>query len=83
MSDESSDSPIQQALRTELSWTHYRLLIKVDGKEARNYYMKEAAEQNWNTRNLERQINSLNEAAKKQKINRKDLREEKMLPTES
>jgi predicted nuclease of restriction endonuclease-like (RecB) superfamily len=46
-------------LRSELSWTHYRLLLKVENEAARKYYMNEAAEQNWNTRNLERQINSL------------------------
>jgi predicted nuclease of restriction endonuclease-like (RecB) superfamily len=47
------------ALRRELSWTHYRLLIRVEDEAARNYYMNEAAEQNWSTRTLERQINSL------------------------
>jgi len=47
------------AVRGELSWTHYRLLLKVDKEEARQFYMKEAAEGNWSTRTLERQINSL------------------------
>jgi len=46
------------ALRDELSWTHYRLLLKVDNDEAREYYMQEAIAQNWSTRALERQINS-------------------------
>ena len=46
-------------LLRELSWTHYRLLIRVENETARNYYMNEAVEQNWSTRNLERQINSL------------------------
>lgn len=58
--DESSSSSIRAALPSELSWTHYRLLIKVENEEARKYYMHEAAEQNWSTRILERQINSLN-----------------------
>jgi hypothetical protein len=31
------------AVRGELSWTHYRLLLKVDKEEARQFYMKEAA----------------------------------------
>jgi len=57
--DESSVSTIQEVLSPELSWTHYRLLIKVENEEARKYYMNEAAEQNWSTRILERQINSL------------------------
>ncbi|MEB0260513.1 PDDEXK nuclease domain-containing protein [Mucilaginibacter sp. 10I4] len=54
-----SANSILHALRTELSWTHYRLLMRVEDEAARNYYMNEAAEQNWSTRVLERQINSL------------------------
>jgi predicted nuclease of restriction endonuclease-like (RecB) superfamily len=46
------------ALRGELSWTHYRLLLKVENPEARAFYETEAAEGNWSTRELERQINS-------------------------
>lgn len=53
------DTSIPRAMRTELSWTHYRLLMRVEDEAARNYYMNEAAEQNWSTRVLERQINSL------------------------
>ena len=51
--------PIRDALRHELSWTHYRLLLRVDSPEARQWYVKEAATQNWSTRALERQIGSL------------------------
>jgi len=47
------------ALRGELSWTHYRLLLKVENEAARTFYMEEATVGNWNTRTLERQINSL------------------------
>jgi hypothetical protein len=47
------------ALRDELSWTHYRLLLKVGRPEARAFYEQEAAEQNWSTRELERQISSM------------------------
>jgi predicted nuclease of restriction endonuclease-like (RecB) superfamily len=50
---------IRDALRPELTWTHYRLLLRVENDKARDYYLKEAAEQNWSTRALERQINSL------------------------
>ncbi|GBD89046.1 hypothetical protein BMS3Abin03_02990 [bacterium BMS3Abin03] len=45
-------------LRTELSWTHYRLLLKVKNDKARFWYMNEAADNGWSTRILERQINS-------------------------
>lgn len=51
--------PIWDALRSELSWTHYRLLLRVDDVRAREWYMHEAAGQNWSTRALERQIGTL------------------------
>ncbi len=51
--------PILSALRRELTWTHYKSLIRVENETARAWYLKEAAEQNWSTRVLERQINSL------------------------
>jgi predicted nuclease of restriction endonuclease-like (RecB) superfamily len=51
--------PNWNALRSELSWTHYRLLLRVDSAEARQWYVEEAAAQNWSTRALERQIGSL------------------------
>jgi predicted nuclease of restriction endonuclease-like (RecB) superfamily len=46
------------ALRHELSWTHYRLLIKVENEKARQFYLAECVKSNWSTRQLERQINS-------------------------
>ena len=49
---------IHHALRDELSWTHYRLLFKVEKEKARLWYMNEAVKENWSTRALERQINS-------------------------
>jgi predicted nuclease of restriction endonuclease-like (RecB) superfamily len=51
--------PKSHALRGELSWTHYRLLLKVERSAAREWYEAEAADQHWSTRQLERQINSL------------------------
>ncbi len=47
------------ALRGELSWTHYRTLLKIDKEDIRNFYMIECINNNWSTRELERQINSL------------------------
>ena len=46
----------RDVLRPELSWTHYRLLLRVEDSAARAYYAKEAAEQGWGTRHLERNI---------------------------
>lgn len=51
--------PKSDALRHELSWTHYRLLLKVEEENARDFYMKEAVENNWSTRTLNRQIGNL------------------------
>jgi len=48
--------PMCDALRHELSWTHYRTLLRVENDNARHWYMNEAATQNWSTRALERQI---------------------------
>lgn len=42
-----------------LSWTHYRLLLKVENDQARAFYETEAAKNRWSSRHLERQINSL------------------------
>ena len=47
------------ALRDELSWTHYRLLLKIKNEKARQFYMQEAIDCNWSTRSLERQIHKL------------------------
>jgi predicted nuclease of restriction endonuclease-like (RecB) superfamily len=46
------------ALRRELSWTHYRLLLKVESDAKREFYETEAIAGHWSTRELERQINS-------------------------
>lgn len=51
--------PIRDALRHELSWTHYRLLLRVENPDARAFYEAEAVNARWSTRELERQINSL------------------------
>ena len=51
--------PNGYALRSELSWTHYRLLMRVENENAREFYMQEAVKSQWSTRQLERQINSL------------------------
>lgn len=40
----------------ELSWSHLRLIMRVDSSRAIEYYCKEAREQNWSVRQLERNI---------------------------
>ena len=51
--------PIRDTLRLELSWSHYRSLLKVENPKAREWYVKEAIIQNWSTRALDRQISTL------------------------
>ncbi len=51
--------PIRDALRTELSWTHYRTLIRIENEQARQWYLNESIEQAWSARALERQIGVL------------------------
>ena len=46
-------------IRPELSWTHYRLLLKVERPDAQKFYLEECINSTWSTRELERQINSL------------------------
>lgn len=50
--------PKWNAVRSELTWTHYKILLKVYNDQARAYYMQSAVGQNWDTRTLERQINT-------------------------
>jgi predicted nuclease of restriction endonuclease-like (RecB) superfamily len=50
--------PIPHTLCAELSWSHYRLLMRIDNEDRREFYLKECAECNWSVRQLERQINS-------------------------
>lgn len=50
--------PKWNAVRSELSWTHYRLLMRIKEDEKREYYMQECINCAWSSRQLERQINS-------------------------
>jgi len=42
----------------DLSWSHYRLLLKLENVEAINFYIEESKKANWSVRELSRQINS-------------------------
>lgn len=46
-------------INPSLSWMHYRVLLKVDRREARDFYEIEAVRNGWSARQLERQVNSL------------------------
>jgi predicted nuclease of restriction endonuclease-like (RecB) superfamily len=51
--------PIRDAVRHELSWTHYRCLSRIEDSKAREWYSEEAMTQNWSARALERQVGVL------------------------
>ena len=51
--------PNTNALRSQLTWTHYRLLLSVENEQARKWYMDEAIASAWSSRQLERQISTL------------------------
>jgi predicted nuclease of restriction endonuclease-like (RecB) superfamily len=54
-----SQSWVPGQLHPNLSWTHYRTLLRVNKPEARAFYEIEAIKNNWGARELERQICSL------------------------
>ena len=51
--------PIANTLCSQLSWSHYRLLMRVSDEKARNFYTEEAVKSGWSVRQLERQINTM------------------------
>jgi predicted nuclease of restriction endonuclease-like (RecB) superfamily len=50
--------PIVSALRTQLNWSQYKMLISIEDSSKREYYELEAVKNSWTGRELERQINS-------------------------
>ncbi|MCX8489537.1 MAG: PDDEXK nuclease domain-containing protein, partial [Cyclobacteriaceae bacterium] len=50
--------PIWDTVRPELSWSHYRLIIRIENKEIRQFYITETITQHWSTRKLDRNIST-------------------------
>jgi predicted nuclease of restriction endonuclease-like (RecB) superfamily len=50
--------PNASALRTEFSWTHYKLMLSIENNDKRDFYLAESAKNLWTARELERQVNS-------------------------
>ncbi|MDR0560683.1 MAG: PDDEXK nuclease domain-containing protein [Prevotellaceae bacterium] len=51
--------PIRDTLCHELGWSHYRLIMRVDNEQARNFYLDECVKSRWSVRQLQRQINTM------------------------
>ncbi len=45
-------------LCSQLSWSHIRLIMRIDNEKARTYYLTESKAENWSVRQLQRNINS-------------------------
>ena len=54
-----NDNLIWHTLCAKLSWSHIRLIMRVENKAAQQYYLKETAENNWSVRTLDRNISTL------------------------
>ncbi len=50
--------PITNTLYSQLSWSQYKLLIRLDSQDQRSFYIAETIKNNWTVRQLERQIYS-------------------------
>ena len=50
---------ITNALRSQISWTHYRTLLRIEKQDKRESYVAEAIRNNWTANQFERQMNSL------------------------
>ena len=50
--------PIANALHSQLSWTHYKHIIRLDSQDKMDFYIAETVKNNWSSRQLERQVNS-------------------------
>lgn len=50
---------IRKTLFSKLSWSHFQRVLKVSNKNARMYYLQEAAKNTWSVRTLDRNISTL------------------------
>lgn len=51
--------PNTNAVRSYLTWTHYRSLLRVENENARNWYIEETIKEHWSSRQLDRQISTM------------------------
>ena len=54
-----SNPEIWKTLSSKLSWSHFQRVLKVSDEKARMYYLREAAENTWSVRTLDRNISTL------------------------
>jgi predicted nuclease of restriction endonuclease-like (RecB) superfamily len=56
---DESKNLIWRTAFAKLTWSHFERIIRVENEAARNYYLTEAAKQNWSVRTLDRNISTL------------------------
>ncbi|MCG7656235.1 PDDEXK nuclease domain-containing protein [Wielerella bovis] len=56
---EFPDFPNMRTVFAQLSWSHFQRVLKVQNEQARTYYLREAAENGWSVRTLDRNISTL------------------------
>ncbi len=54
----SAELELSKMLPSNLSWSHYERLMRIKNEDERDWYMREAAEENWGVRTLNRNIGS-------------------------
>lgn len=59
LSAENQSVAIRRTVFAKLSWSHFQKILKIQNEKARNYYLKESAENNWSVRTLDRNISTL------------------------
>ena len=72
--------PIRHTLCDELSWSHYRLLMRIENENARKFYLEESVKAGWSVRQLERQIETFYYERLLVSQNKNLIREEIELP---
>lgn len=50
--------PIANTLYSQLSWSHYKVILRIDNQDKREFYIAETVKNNWSVRQMERQIYS-------------------------
>ena len=65
--------PIWNAVRSELGWTHYRILMREDDPIAREWYMNECVAGGWSSRDLDRQVSTMKSSAAKSRRRRSSI----------
>ena len=75
--------PKRDALRPELGWSHYREILSVSDGNARNWYMNEAADEGWSSRDLHRQVAVLYYERMLASLDKKSTKEEAVAKTDA